>query len=150
MRSSKYVLNVVVGVAFLFPSSRSFGEWNVCNHSNDTVYAAIALDTLVGYVSKGWYKIAPCGCATVYGQVPEYKGVFFSVHSHDGTLQWKGSTEFCVDPLHAFTLAGSVQLQPKACQGHGYRFEDFQMEVFKGKTFTTNLNAPPARTCHTY
>jgi uncharacterized membrane protein len=114
--------------------------WQICNHTPDDVWSAIAYDNGQGYISEGWWRLTSCGgCKIVYSGSPKLKGVFFHAHNQDRTLNWGDNNQFCVDDGNAFTLGPDENSVRGACEHEGFRLENFQDLVLPGDNHTTNL-----------
>jgi uncharacterized membrane protein len=126
------------GLIALGTSSPALADWNICNHTQQTSYVAIAVDNGDGYISMGWIVVPGGGCKTVYGGMPKLRGAFVSGHTLNDTAVWKGDNLFCVG-MNDFTFKRENR-DAGACEARGGHMDGFIQTNLTGNNFTTNLN----------
>ncbi|HKL69608.1 MAG TPA: DUF1036 domain-containing protein [Salibaculum sp.] len=122
------------GVLVAFPSGAA-ADFTVCNDSFDVLNLAIAHDPGNGFVSEGWWTIAPNRCVAVIRERIQNRYVY--VHATDVFNQpvLEGGADFCIDEGR-FRIAG-----PEDCWARGHIAAPFaEVDMGQSENWTLILN----------
>jgi uncharacterized membrane protein len=70
--------------------------YSVCNDSDGDVWAAIGLKSGANWVSRGWWKVPPAGCAKAITDPLATDKVYLLVENHTNAYLVKGPMKFCI------------------------------------------------------
>jgi uncharacterized membrane protein len=102
--------------------------YSVCNDSGGDIYAAIGMQSQPDWASRGWWKVAPGGCARVLTQPLAYDRVFLFAQGHNNARLVSGPEKFCVaDVEYETTLR-------RSCASKGLTEAGFAVTDTKGLT----------------
>lgn len=110
-------------------------DFTVCNDSFDVLNLAVAHDPGTGFVSEGWWTIAPNRCVAVIRDRIDNRYVY--VHATDVFNQpvLEGDATFCIDDGR-FRIAG-----PEDCWARGHIAAPFaEVDMGQSENWTLILN----------
>lgn len=131
------VFLLVLGIAFLGSNTRASANFNVCNPTQEPVAVAIGYSDGDGWISEGWWAIAPQDCAAILQG--ELTAQYYYVRAQNGTntISWGGSATLCV-LREAFVIKGRTN-----CAQRGYQETRFrQVDTGEAKQWDLLLEVP--------
>ncbi len=131
------VFLVVLGIAFLGSNSPASANFNVCNPTQEPVAVAIGYSDGNGWVSEGWWAIAPQDCAAILQG--ELTAQYYYVRAQNGTntISWGGPATLCV-LREAFVIKGRTKCAQRGYQETGFR----QVDTGEAKQWDLLLEVP--------
>jgi uncharacterized membrane protein len=102
--------------------------YSICNDSSGEIYAAIGVQNQAAWASRGWWKVAPGGCARVLTQPLSFDKVFLFVQGHNNPRLVSGPAKFCVADVEYETS------QRQNCSSKGLSEMGFAATNTKGLT----------------
>lgn len=137
-RSGLRLLPVVLALAAfagaMGAAAPARAELRLCNGTSSRVGIAIGYRDAQGWVTEGWWNVAPKGCETI---VPGTLGSrFYYVHAvdYDRGGQWAGTAMMCTRDRE-FTIRGFED-----CLARGYdRSPFFEVDTGEQRTWTVQL-----------
>jgi len=114
----------------------ALADFTICNDSFDMLNIAVARNDGTGFVSEGWWTIAPNRCVAVIRERSSSRYVY--VHAADvfNNLVLDGATDFCIDEGR-FRIAGGDD-----CWARGHLAAPFaEVDTRQAEDFTLILNA---------
>jgi uncharacterized membrane protein len=102
--------------------------YSVCNDGVSDVWAAIGLKSGTGWVSRGWWKVPPAGCAKTITDPLATDKVYLLVENHTNDYLVKGPMKFCITNIE-FEVFGTDK-----CASRGLTEVGFAATDTKGRT----------------
>jgi len=102
--------------------------YSVCNDSDGDVWAAIGLKSASGWVSRGWWKVPPAGCAKAITDPLATDKVYLLVESRTDAYLVKGPMKFCIANVE-FEIFGTDK-----CASRGLTEVGFAATDTRGRT----------------
>jgi uncharacterized membrane protein len=110
-------------------------DFTICNRTAEKMTVAAAyVNPSGGFISEGWWTLAPCGgCEVVVlsSETSDPHNVFFQAHG--GGLVWEGTSRFCTT-RKAFKIVGNQN-----CAARGLDTTAFRHVTSSSGNHTTNL-----------
>jgi uncharacterized membrane protein len=100
--------------------------YSICNDSSSQIYAAIGMRNGKDWVSRGWWKVDPGGCARALTQPLFYDKIYLLAQGHDNTRLVSGPEKFCVADVEYETS------QRQNCASRGLSEAGFAVTLTKG------------------
>lgn len=110
--------------------------YSICNETNEPIWAAIALEEAAGWVSRGWWKVAPRACAKVTTTALKTGKVYLLAERRSGTRIVSGSERFCITDVqfdhagrgdcaeHGLSEAGFASTDTAGAEGYAAHISD--------------------------
>jgi uncharacterized membrane protein len=101
--------------------------YSVCNDSDGDVWTAIGLKSGANWVSRGWWKVPPAGCAKTITDPLATDKVYLLVENHTNAYLVKGPMKFCITNIE-FEVFGTDK-----CASRGLTEAGFAVTDVKGR-----------------
>ena len=118
-------------------SAPALADLRMCNTTASRIGVAIGYRDAQGWVTEGWWNIAPRGCETLLRGTLAAR--FYYVHAidYDKGGQWTGKSTMCTRNKE-FTIRGITD-----CLARGYdRAGFFEVDTGEQKSWTIQLTDP--------
>ena len=115
-------------------------DLRVCNSTPSRVGVAIGYRDSQGWITEGWWNIAPRGCETLFRGTLAAR--FYYVHAvdYDRSGEWSGKAVMCTRNRE-FTIRGIED-----CLARGYdRSGFFEVDTGEQRSWTIQLTETPTR-----
>jgi uncharacterized membrane protein len=118
--------------------------YSICNDADSVIWAALGTQTGSSFVSRGWWKVSPGGCAKAITEPLTADRVYLLAEKHGNNHLVSGPAKFCVTNIE-FEIQGNQR-----CAARGLVEAGFAVTVTKGASgFAAHVGAngliPPAR-----
>ena len=97
--------------------------YSVCNDSDGDVWAAIGLKSGTNWVSRGWWKVPPAGCAKTITDPLATDKVYLLVENHTSAYLVRGPAKFCITNIE-FEIFGSGNCASRGLSEVGFAATD--------------------------
>jgi uncharacterized membrane protein len=102
--------------------------YSICNDADMVVWAALGTQTGTNAVSRGWWKIAPGGCAKAITEPLNSDRIYLLAEKHGNNHLVSGPAKFCVTDIE-FEIYGNQR-----CSARGLAEAGFAVTSTKGLT----------------
>lgn len=118
--------------------------YSICNDGDAIVWAALGTQTGNDFVSRGWWKVSPGGCAKLIAEPLAADRIFVFAEKHGNNRFVSGPAKFCITDIE-FEIRGNQR-----CAARGLAEAGFAVTNTKGMSgYTAHVGAsglvPPAR-----
>lgn len=127
----------LIATALVGLSAPALADLRMCNTTGSRVGVAIGYRDAQGWVTEGWWNIAPRGCETLLRGTLAAR--FYYVHAvdYDRGGEWTGKSMMCTRNKE-FTIRGITD-----CLARGYdRDGFFEVDTGEQKSWTIQLTDP--------
>jgi uncharacterized membrane protein len=127
----------LIAMALVGLSAPALADLRMCNTTGSRVGVAIGYRDAQGWVTEGWWNIAPRGCETLLRGTLAAR--FYYVHAvdYDRGGEWTGKSMMCTRNKE-FTIRGITD-----CLARGYdRDGFFEVDTGEQKSWTIQLTDP--------
>ena len=97
--------------------------YSVCNDTDGDVWAAIGLKSGANWVSRGWWKVPPAGCAKTITDPLATDKVYLLVQNHTNAYLVKGPMKFCITNIE-FEVFGTGKCASRGLTEAGFAETD--------------------------
>jgi uncharacterized membrane protein len=115
-------------------------DLRVCNGTGSRVGIAIGYRDAQGWITEGWWNIAPRGCETLFRGTLAARFYYIHAVDYDRGGEWNGKSIMCTRNRE-FTIRGIED-----CLARGYdRSGFFEVDTGEQKSWTVQLTDSPNR-----
>jgi uncharacterized membrane protein len=97
--------------------------YSVCNDTDGDVWAAIGLKSGANWVSRGWWKVPPAGCAKTITDPLATDKIYLLVQNHNNAYLVKGPMKFCITNIE-FEIFGADKCASRGLTEVGFAETD--------------------------
>lgn len=126
MKSISVIFAVALALAGIFSPQSAHAEMRICNQSYDVLNVAFGEPGDTGFVTQGWWRVAPNQCAVLKREPLRASNYYIFAADVFGNEVLSGTTPMCVAPRR-FEISGQEN-----CLLRGFLDARF-MEVETGK-----------------
>jgi uncharacterized membrane protein len=125
MRAIFFALALVVAIVALTPREAK-AAMAYCNHTKNSLEAAVGYRDGTTWVSEGWWRIEPASCAHVIGKPLTQRFYFYYARALTSSSKdkppttWTGKYELCVDNK-AFRIEGDENCEQRKFKTLGFQ-----------------------------
>jgi uncharacterized membrane protein len=133
-RGPALFLGAALAIAVTMAASPAFADLRLCNNTGGRVGIAIGYKDSEGWVTEGWWNLAPRSCETLLrgSLVARYYYVYAVDYDRGG--EWSGQAFMCTRDKE-FTIRGTQD-----CLARGYdRTGFFEVDTSEQRTWTVQL-----------
>jgi uncharacterized membrane protein len=135
------LLPVLALAGGLVAASPALADLRVCNGTGSRVGIAIGYRDAQGWITEGWWNIAPRGCETIFRGTLAARYYYIHAVDYDRGGEWNGKSILCTRNRE-FTIRGIED-----CLARGYdRSGFFEVDTGEQKSWTVQLTETPNRT----
>lgn len=109
---------------FLYAAEPACAKLDVCNKAAGPAKVALGRFDGAGWMSQGWWTIAPHTCATLIDH-PLVARYYYLYATDGGAGSWSGSRAFCVGTPDKFSIAKFSIPGRGDCASRGYDQKSF-------------------------
>ena len=130
----------LIALPFLASANPAHADLRVCNGTGSRVGIAIGYRDAQGWITEGWWNIAPRGCETLFRGTLAAR--FYYVHAvdYDRGGEWSGKSVLCTRNRE-FTIRGIEDCLARSYDRSGF----FEVDTGEQRSWTVQLTETQTR-----